>query len=177
MNNYSIHIENGKVVGDSKFYLLADTALSKESDRLLAFTDVLDSDPVHKNECVAEYKCAKYRYAEISLIHSLIYNNNRLRKLRDLEKSYYLMENFDEILKTHSEYFLFYETAPANEKPDFSLYYGVLAFIEKELSDLKEKLQNANDFERIELEERIGGLEFSKVCLDEAWSRRKEVSK
>jgi len=36
-------------------------------------------------------------------------------------------------------------------------------------------LSNAGDWEKIELEERIGGLKFAKECLDEAWQRRKEV--
>ena len=31
-------------------------------------------------------------------------------------------------------------------------------------------------WERVELEERIGGLQFAMVCLDEAWQRRGEVT-
>ncbi len=175
MNNYSIHIENGKVVGDSTFYLLSSSMLDRECKRLCKLTDALDKDTSRKKENIMDYKCAKYRYAAVSLIHSLLYNNDRLRKLRDTKKTYYLMENFCEILTANAEYFHLYEAAPENEKPDFSLFYGTLAFIERELSVIKEKLQNANDFERIELEKRVGGLEFSKVCLDEAWQRRKDV--
>ena len=176
MNNYSIHIENGKVVGDSKFYLLADTALSKESDRLLAFTDVLDSDPVHKNECVADYKCAKYRYSAVSLIHSLLYNNDRLRKLRDMKNTFYLMENFCDVLTANPEYFHHYEAAPEDEKPDFSLYYGVRAFIEQKTRELEDNLKNADDLERVELEECLEGFAFASTCLDEAWEKRGEAS-
>ena len=62
-----------------------------------------------------------------------------------------------------------------NEKPDYSLYYSMVAFAEKELAQLNEKIQNANDWEKIELEERIDGLKFAKECLDEAWQRRKDV--
>ena len=51
----------------------------------------------------------------------------------------------------------------------------MVAFAEKELAQLNEKIQNANDWEKIELEERIDGLKFSKECLDEAWQRRKDV--
>ena len=62
-------------------------------------------------------------------------------------------------------------------KPDFSMYYGILAFIEKELSFLEDNLHNANDFEKIELEERLDGLKFATVCLDEAWQKRGEALK
>lgn len=176
MSAYSIHIENGKVVGSSTFYLLSSSMLDRECKRLCKFTDTLDKAPSRKKENIMDYKCAKYRYSAVSLIHSLLYNNDRLRKLRDMKNTFYLMENFCDVLTANPEYFHHYEAAPANEKPDFSLYYGVLAFIENEISDINEKLQNANDFEKTELEERIGGLEFSKVCLDEAWQRRKDVT-
>ena len=68
-----------------------------------------------------------------------------------------------------------YKSAPDNEKPDFSLYYAMLEFTEREIAKLKEKNQNANDWEKVEIEERIGGLNFAKECLNEAWQRRKEV--
>ena len=177
MIEYSICIKNGKVTGDSTFYLLADTTLSKECERLSSFTDAIDKDSSRKKECIVDYKCAKYRYATVSLIHSLVRNNNRLRKSHNLETSFYLMETFNEILAGHTEYFELYKSAPANEKPDFSMYYGILAFIEKELSILENNLLNANDFEKIELEERLDGLKFATVCLDEAWKRRGEVIK
>ena len=51
----------------------------------------------------------------------------------------------------------------------------MLAFTERELAKLNKKIQNANDWEKIELEERIGGLNFVKKCLNHAWQRRKEV--
>ena len=45
----------------------------------------------------------------------------------------------------------------------------------RELIKLNEKMQNATDWEKVEIEERIGGLQFAKECLNEAWQRRKEV--
>lgn len=48
MSGYSIHISNGKVIGDSAFYLLANDMLSKESKRLCNFTDVLEKDSAQK---------------------------------------------------------------------------------------------------------------------------------
>ena len=176
MNEYSIHVENGKVIGDSVFFLIANDLLGKECKRLCDFTDSLDKSPLQKKENTAEYKCAKYRYAAVSLIHSTVYHNNRCRKLHNLEYSHYLLGPFDdEIFKKCTEYLALYESANADEKPDFSLYYAMLEFTKREIARLKEKSQNATDWEKVELEERIGGLKFAKECLNEAWQRRKEV--
>ncbi|MBQ9797702.1 MAG: hypothetical protein IJW50_08290 [Clostridia bacterium] len=175
MNEYSIHVSNGKVVGDSTFYLLSYESLKKECDRLEHFTESLDKNPQQKKEQIAEYKCAKYRYASVSLIHSTVYNNRHCGKLHNLEYSHYILQPFDELFKERAEYLALYEAAPVNEKPDYSLYYAMLAFIERELSTLGEKCQNASDWEKVELEERIDGLQFAKECLDEAWERRKDV--
>ena len=175
MNEYSICVSNGKVIGDSTFYILANALLSNECKRLCDFTDALDKDRAQKKERIAEYKCAKYRYAAVSLIDSTVCNNNRCRKLFNIEYSHYLLQPFDEIFKEYAEYLALYESAPDGEKPDFSLYYAVLAFTEKEMHDLESKLEYATDWQKIELEERIGGLKFAKECLDEAWQRRGEV--
>ena len=45
----------------------------------------------------------------------------------------------------------------------------------RELTELNKKIQNATDWEKFELKERIDGLKFAKECLDEAWQRRKDV--
>ena len=175
MNAYSIEVNNGKIIGDSTFFRIANDLLHKECKRLCDFTDALDKDPLQKKQKIAEYKCAKYRYAAVSLIHSTVYNNNRCRKLHNIEYSHYLLQPFDEIFREYDEYLTLYEAAPTNEKPDYSLYYSMLAFTEREHAKLNKKIQNANDWEKIELEERIGGLKFAKECLDEAWQRRKDV--
>lgn len=177
MNAYSIEVKNGKVIGDSTFFCIANDLLHKECKRLCDFTDALDKDTLQKKQKIAEYKCAKYRYAAVSLLHSTVYNNNRCRKLHNIEYSHYLLQPFDEIFKAYDEYLTLYEAAPVNEKPDYSLYYAMLVFAERELTKLNEKIQNATDWEKIELEERIGGLQFAKECLNEAWQRRKEVIK
>ena len=175
MNAYSIEVNNGKIIGDSSFFRIANDLLHKECKRLCDFTDALDKDPQQKKQRIAEYKCAKYRFANIALLHSVLLNNNRCRKLRNLENSYYLLQRFDEIFKEYDEYLALYESAPVNEKPDYSLYYLMLAFCERELIKLNEKKQNATDWEKVEIEERIGGLNFAKECLNKAWQRRKEV--
>ena len=174
MNEYSICVSNGKVIGDSTFYILANALLSNECKRLCDFTDALDKDRAQKKERIAEYKCAKYRYAAVSLIDSTVCNNNRCRKLFNIEYSHYLLQPFDEIFKEYNEYLTLYEVAPANEKSDYSLYYSMVAFTEREIAELNNKIKNANDWETIELEERIGGLEFAKECLNEAWQKRKD---
>ena len=177
MSEYSIHVENGKVVGDSTFYILANESLHKECKRLCDFTDALDKDRAQKKERIAEYKCAKCRYATVSLIHTLLQMNNFHRKQHNIEYTHYVLLSFDEIFKRNDEYFALFESAPADEKPDYSLYYALLAMAKNELAKYNENLSKATDWERVELEERIGGLRFAKECLDEAWQRRGEVIK
>ncbi len=173
----SIYVSNGKVVGDSTFYFLTNDMLLKECSRLCEFTDALDKDRAQKKEHIAEYKCAKYRYASVLLIWSTVHHNNRCRKLHNLEYSHYLLQPFDEFFKKCAEYLALFESASINEKPDYSLYYGVTAFADAEIDKLKSKLPLATDWEKIELEERIGGLLFAKECLDEAWMKRKDGAK
>ena len=38
-----------------------------------------------------------------------------------------------------------------------------------------QKLIYATDWEKVELEERIDGLNFAIECLNEAWEKRKDV--
>lgn len=90
---------------------------------------------------------------------------------------HYLLQPFDDIFREYPEYLTLYEAAADDEKPDLSLYYSVSAFTEREIAELKSKNTNATDWEKIELDERIGGLEFAKSCLDEAWKKRKEAIK
>lgn len=159
---------------NTKYFALIDEALSKECDRICNYTDALDKDPTEKKAQIAEYKCAKYRYAAISTIHAAIYNINRCRGLHDMSATHYLLLPFDELFKQHEDYVALYDGALEGEKPDYSLYYGMLAFAEEEMGKLNTKLPLASDWEKIELEERLGGLQFAKTCLDEAWQKRKE---
>lgn len=175
MSMDAMYVSNGKVIGDSAFFLTANHLLSNEIDRLLDFTDMLDRSPLQKKERIAEYKCAKFRYASVSLIHSTVYDNNRCRKNHNLESTHYLLQPFDVIFKTCKGYKEFCQCASKDERPDYSLYYAILAFADLEIEKLNSNLSNASDWERIELEERIKGLQFAKKCLDDAWGERKEV--
>jgi len=158
----------------TNFFTLVDNALSTECDRLCQYTDELDKAPSEKKKQMAEYKCAKYRYAAVSTIHVAIYNINRCRGLHDMNATHYLLLPYDELFQKHEEYLMLYEAANEDEKPDVSLYYGMLAFAEEQINKLEAKLSQATDWEKVELEERLGGLEFAKACLDEAWQKRKE---
>jgi hypothetical protein len=157
---------------NTKFYKLANEALSHECARIERFTDALDKDSAAKKEQIAEYKCAKYRYATVSLIHSSIHNINRCRGLHDMSAFHYLLLPFDELFKQHGDYLALYDAAADADKPDYSLYYAMLAFIADETAKLESKLPHASDWETVELTERMGGLKFAKACLDEAWDQR-----
>ena len=157
---------------NTKFYMLADEALSHECARIESFTDALDKNSAAKKEQIAEYKCAKYRYATISAVHASMHNINRCRGLHDLSAFHYLLMPFDMLFKQHEDYVALYEAADNSDKPDYSLYYAMLAFIESETAKLESKLPHASDWETVELTERIGGLRFAKACLDEAWDKR-----
>ena len=171
MSEYSIYVSNGKVIGDSVFYALANEALSKECKRLCDFTDALDKDPLQKKQKIVEYKCAKYRYAAVERVHMLLFHGNRVYRLSDRNKHI----DIENSLEQREEYLLQVENAPQNEKIDFKLYYGITNIVGELLTGLEERLSNATDWEKVELEERIGGFQFAKECLDEAWQKRKDV--
>ena len=157
---------------NTKFYKLANEALSHECARIERFTDALDKDSAAKKEQIAEYKCAKYRYATVSLIHASIHNINRCRGLHDMSAFHHLLLPFDELFKQHGDYLALYDAAADADKPDYSLYYAMLAFIADEIAVLEEKMPHASDWEAVELTERMGGFRYAKVCLDEAWEKR-----
>ena len=163
-------------MNDSKFYRLAEAALHIESKRLCDFTDSLDKDPGEKKNRIADYKCAKYRYASVSEIHSALYNNNLCRKAHNLKYSHHLLLPFDEIFTRNAAHLALYESAPEEEQPDYSLYYGMVAFADEQIEKYESKIAEATDWERIELTERIGGLHFAKECLSEAWKKRKDAA-
>ena len=157
----------------SRFYQLAIEWINAETKRLDDFCEALDKDPMEKNGKITEYKCAKYRYAGVVNVWYALYNSYRTAD-RNAEK-HYLMPQLNDIFIATPEYVTFYDNAPDDEKRDYALYYGVIAFTDSKLAELEAKLPLATDWEKIELEERIGGLHFAKECLDEAWQKRKDV--
>lgn len=157
---------------NNAFYTRAYEAMRDECRRICLFTDALDQNPAEKKQKIAEYKCAKYRYAAVSLIESTIYNNDRCRKRFNLANFHHLLQPFDEIFRELPEKMAEYDALPAEEQPDFSLYHAIRMFTVREINKLESKLPLANDWETIELQERLGGLRFSLACLDEAWEQR-----
>jgi len=170
MGEYSIHTANGKVLGDSVFFLLAHDSLAKECQRLCDFTDALDKEPAEKKENIAEYKCAKYRYASVARIHNLLYHGYRVYQNSAIHM------DIENCIGNNDQLFDLCNNAADDEKIDFKLYYGI-SFIAQEMNTMySERLLQATDWEKVELEERIGGLLFAKECLDEAWQKRKDVA-
>ena len=169
MNDNLINIENGKVTADSAFYTAAYDMLSKECRRLQDFTEALDNDPLRKKEKITEYKCAKLRYASVGRIFNLLYYGNYVyrQSCKHIE--------IDNCLKQNVEILALIEKAEADKVIDMKLYYGISIYANEHLNELNAKLTTANDFEKIELDERADGLKFAKACLDTAWQRRKEV--
>jgi hypothetical protein len=87
-----------------------------------------------------------------------------------------LLLPFDEIFRELPDKVAEYDTLPAEEQPDYSLYHAIRVFTVREINKLEGKLPLANDWEAVELQERLGGLRFSLACLDKAWEKRGEVS-
>ena len=110
----------------------------------------------------------------MSLIESTIYNNDRCRKRFNLANFHHLLQPFDEIFRELPEKVAEYDTLPAEEQPDFSLYHAIRVFTVREINKLEGKLPLANDWESIELQERLGGLRFALACMDESWEERGE---
>ncbi len=161
-------------MGNSRFYQIGIGLINAETKRLDDFCDALDKNPAERKKKITEYKCAKYRYAGVINIWYAFFHSHRTAE-RNAEK-HYLLPKVNDIFIEIPEYVALYDNAPDNEKRDFALYYGVTAFADSKITELEAKLPLATDWEKVELEERIGGLRFAKECLDEAWQKRKDVT-
>ena len=160
---------------NSRFFQIAIELIHNEAEKLESFCNSLDKDPIAKKSQIIEYKCAKYRYAGATNVWCMFFHSNRVAEKN--AENHYLIPQVNEIFVTIPEYIALYDNASDDEKRDYALYYGVIAFADSEITKLESKLTSATDWEKIELEERIGGLRFAKECLDEAWQRREEVIK
>ncbi len=160
-------------MGNTRFFEIALEMINTETKKLENFCNVLDKDPIAKKNKIAEYKCAKYRYAGATNVWCRFFHSHRVAG-RNAE-THYLIPQLNDIFIAIPEYVALYENAPDCEKQDYALYYGTVAFADSEIAELKVKFEKATDWQKIELEERIGGLEFAKECLNEAWQKRKDV--
>ena len=172
MNEYSIHTADGKTLGSSVFFLIAHDSLGKECQRLEDFTITLDREPAKKRKCIAEYKCAKYRYASVSHAHNLLYHGYRVYRMSEAHKHV----DIENVIQNNHELLQICNSAVHHEeKIECKLYYGISIIVQEQMKMYTKKMETASDWEKIELEERLGGLEFAKFCLDEAWQKRKDV--
>lgn len=162
-------------MNNSRFYHTAIERINAETKRLDDFCDALDKDPAERKSKITEYKCAKYRYAGVTNAWWALFHSYRTAERS--ENNHYLVPEVNDVFITFPEYVALFDHAPDREKRDYALYYGVIAVIESKIAEITVKLPFATDWEKIELEERAGGLLFAKECLDEAWEKRKEAIK
>ena len=159
---------------NSRFYEMALERIHRETQHLTSFCEELDKNPTEKKKRIIEYKRAKYRYAGATKVWCMFFHSHRVAEKN--AETHYLIPQVNDIFITVPEYVACYNIAPEAEKRDYALYYGVIALADVEVAKHEAKLEGATDWERVELEERIGGLKYAKACLDDAWQRRKEVS-
>lgn len=171
MNNNSNDLKSGKLVGDSKFFIMAYDMLNEEINKLVSFTECLDKDPHRKKQFIAEYKCARYRCASVSRIYNFLWHGNRVYSQNAIHVD---IENG---IKSNTTLEALCNNAPDSERIDYKLYYGISFIAEEMINVYSKRLSNSGDWEKIELEERIGGLKFAQECLNQAWEKRKEVIK
>lgn len=153
----------------TNFFTHAHRILTEECGRLCRFTDRLDQDKDEKKLRFIEYKCAHLRYAAVSSVLCALQNNRRGQKRQDLSATHHLLPPFDEILQNAPAHLARYDGTPES-----GLYCGLCAHIDVLTADLRAKRELASDWERIELDERLGGLAFAQSVLDEAWQTREE---
>ena len=158
---------------DTVFFTLVSQSLSAECRRLCDFTDELDRSPNEKKERIAEYKCAKYRYAGVSNIQVIFYHSHRVAE--SFAHTHYLPPHMEPLFLASSAWVEAYETADEANRPDIALMGATLAFTEDKITENRQKRAHANDWEAVELDQRLGGYEFAKACLLEAWNNRTEV--
>ena len=166
MNEYLIHNETNN---KSAFYLMAIDPLDKECTRLSTLTDAFDKNPAHKKEHIASYKCAKYRYASVARIYNLLYHGYRVYHKPAIHL------DIENCIQNNAELSMLCNQADDNERIDCKLYYGISSIAKEMNETYSQKLIHATDWEKVELEERIGGLSFAIECLNEAWEKRKDV--
>ena len=151
---------------NTSFYNLAHEALFTESERLEAQIQHFDQNPAEKKANMADYKCLRLRCASVNSIRMMLYHGNRVYRLNAIHL------DIEAALNARPDYVAICGNAPAEELIDYKLYYGISAHIDNKLAEHEAKLPLASDWEATELTERLGGFNYAKVCLDEAWSKR-----
>lgn len=151
---------------NTKFYTDAHDALHAESQRLAMQIQHFDQNPAEKKASMADYKCLRFRSASVDSICMMLYHGNRVYRLPGVHLI------IEDALNARPDYLSICESAPAEELIDYKLYYGISAHIESKLAEYEANLPLASDWEKVELTERMGGLQYARACLDEAWAQR-----
>ena len=153
-------------ITERAFYAYAHEALYAESQRLTMRIQHFDQNPADKKANMADYKCLRFRCASVDSIYMMLYHGNRVYRRPAVHL------DIENCLAGRPDYLSICESAPDEERIDYKLYYGISAHIQSKLAEHEADLAHASDWEKIELEERMGGLQFAKACLDEAWDKR-----
>ena len=154
------------------FFMQATEAMRRECERLEAITGEWDKQPAERKAHIAEYKCTKYRYAGVSNIQVIFFHSRRVAE--SFAHAHYLPPHMEPLLLASPDWVEAYNTADEADRPDIALMGATLAFTEDKITENRQKRTHANDWEAVELDERLGGYEFAKACLIEAWNNRKD---
>ena len=154
------------------FFMQATEAMRRECERLEAITGEWDKQPAERKAHMAEYKCTKYRYAGVSNIQVIFFHSHRVAE--SFAHAHYLPPHMEPLLLASPDWVEAYNTADEADRPDIALMGATLAFTEDKITENRQKRAHANDWEAVELDERLGGYEFAKACLIEAWNNRKD---
>ena len=152
---------------NENFYERARETIEAEVKGLENFTEGLDGDPARKREHIAEYKCAKYRYAGVSNISSTFYFLHKFAY--KYEENYFMRPDVWEIVKDDPAFFEAIDNAPDDEKRTVALYLGILAYTDHLIAEKESLLATATDWEKVELEEYLAGHRFARKCISDAW--------
>ena len=157
-------------IKNSEFYHKAFDAMEQETLKLCDFTDSLDNDPAMKEKKMAEYKCAKYRYAALVRIQVIFFQNYRLKT--SLDNPELLLSPLVDALSKRPEHVEICEMTDVRNKAETKWYYATLAYVDEVISEEEQKLSVADDWEKIEIQEHIAGFEIAKKCLEAGWNER-----
>ena len=100
----------------SNFFQIALDLVNTETKKLEIFCDTLDKKPLEKRNRIAEYKCAKYRYAGATTVWCRFFHSHRVAAKN--ADNHYLLPDINETFISIPEYVALYENAAEGEKQD-----------------------------------------------------------
>ena len=97
----------------SSFFQIALDLINTETKKLEIFCDTLDKKPLEKRNRIAEYKCAKYRYAGATNVWCRFFHSHRVAAKN--ANNHYLLPDINEAFISIPEYVALYENAAEGE--------------------------------------------------------------